>query len=124
MNSIAQHAVPNGIGQSEFDCAHWTAMSSFVVRKSAPDDEGMPGPSGGWMRRSLHRAPRTLVKSVTRRFYVTAGGVRGPVCPPLAIRGSRMRNVVPRPGWLSTWIVPPCSSTNAFASARPMPMPR
>jgi hypothetical protein len=47
MNSIAQQAVPNGIGQSEFDCAHWTATSSFVVRKSAPDDEGIPGPSGG-----------------------------------------------------------------------------
>jgi hypothetical protein len=47
MNSIAQQAVPKGIGQSEFDCAHWTATSSFVVRKSAPDVEGIPGPSGG-----------------------------------------------------------------------------
>ena len=37
MNSIAQQAVPNGIGQSEFDWAHWTSQSSFVVRKSAPD---------------------------------------------------------------------------------------
>jgi hypothetical protein len=47
MNSIAQQAVPNGIGQSEFDWAHWTAVSSFVVRKSAPPVEGTPGAIGG-----------------------------------------------------------------------------
>jgi hypothetical protein len=47
MNSIAQQAVPNGIGQSELDCAHWTARSSFVVRKSAPPEDGTPGAIGG-----------------------------------------------------------------------------
>src|SRR5262245_31669868 len=47
MNSIAQQAVPKGIGQSEFPCAHVTSASSFVVRKSAPPVEGTPGASGG-----------------------------------------------------------------------------
>jgi hypothetical protein len=40
MNSMAQQAVPNGIGQSEFFCAHWTSQSSFVVRTSKPKLEG------------------------------------------------------------------------------------
>src|SRR5512133_2414950 len=31
MNSIAQHAVPNGIGQSEFARPQFTSMSSRVV---------------------------------------------------------------------------------------------
>jgi hypothetical protein len=47
MNSMAQHAVPNGMGQSEFDWAHCTTESSFVVRKSAPLVEGTPGAMGG-----------------------------------------------------------------------------
>ena len=47
MNSMAQQAVPNGIGQSEFFCAHWTSQSSFVVRTSKPELDGWPGPSGG-----------------------------------------------------------------------------
>jgi len=32
MNSIAQHAVPNGSGQRELPRAHPTSVSSFVVR--------------------------------------------------------------------------------------------
>ena len=32
MNSIAQQAVPNGSGQSEFPRAQFTTASSFVVR--------------------------------------------------------------------------------------------
>jgi hypothetical protein len=47
MNSIAQQAVPNGKGHSEFACAYWTSQSSFVVRKSGPELDGTPGASGG-----------------------------------------------------------------------------
>src|SRR5205085_9842431 len=36
MNSIAQHAVPNGSGQSELPRAQSTTFSSFVVRYVAP----------------------------------------------------------------------------------------
>jgi non-specific serine/threonine protein kinase/serine/threonine-protein kinase len=108
-----------------------------------------PPPPGvcSWHRRSLE-AFRELEKEgvLSKSQQSTAGYVKGTVAAcerrpaqgrrrnraeraqPAAggteMRGRRMRNVVPRPGWLSTWIVPPCSSTNAFASARPIPMPR
>jgi hypothetical protein len=42
MNSIPQQAVAKGSGQSEFDRAQATIVSSFVVRKSA----GPPPVSG------------------------------------------------------------------------------
>ncbi len=67
MNSMAQQAVPNGIGQREFFWPHWTRASSFVVRKSAPTVDGTPGASGGAIRAtgrdtflSLIKTPRCL----------------------------------------------------------------
>jgi len=77
MNSIAQHAVPNGIGQSEFDCAHWTATSSFVVRKSAPEVEGIPGPSG------------VKTGDPERERQGREGGERGGLALPLPYRTGR-----------------------------------
>jgi hypothetical protein len=36
MNSIAQHAVPNGSGQKEFFCAHSSSCSKRVVIQDSP----------------------------------------------------------------------------------------
>jgi hypothetical protein len=67
MNSMAQQAVPNGIGQSEFLWDHCTSASSFVVRKSDPTVDGTPGAIGGAIRAagrdifsSLIQDPRCL----------------------------------------------------------------
>jgi hypothetical protein len=78
MNSIAQHAVPNGSGQREFEWAHWTRRSSFVVRKSAPPVDGTPGAIGGAIAPGtgcegrtlflIEDPSTTLVKSVTFGF--------------------------------------------------------
>jgi hypothetical protein len=48
MNSIPQHAVANGSGQSELDRAHETIVSMRVVKKSAgPPSFALAGPWAG-----------------------------------------------------------------------------
>src|ERR1041384_2898947 len=66
MNSMAQQAVPNGIGQSEFERAQLVRKSSVVVTKfgDTPDSSaasGVPpaGAAGGAVDpHGGHRAPR------------------------------------------------------------------
>src|SRR5262245_9825531 len=42
---------------------------------------------------------------------------------PSGIVGMVNENVLPRPGWLSTQIRPPCRSTIFLQTARPIPVP-
>src|ERR671915_2476946 len=49
MNSMAQHAVPNGMGQSEFLRAQFTRESSFVVTQFSPPVASTDRGSGLWL---------------------------------------------------------------------------
>src|SRR5215218_3545578 len=71
MNSIAQHAVPNGMGQSEFDRAQLVRKSSRVVTQ-------------------LGETAATLVTSSSR---LAAAGLINPIA---ALPASRYRRIPPQ----------------------------
>src|ERR1044071_7211573 len=73
MNSMAQQAVPNGIGQREFDRAQLVRKSSVVVTKfgETPDSSAgsADGPAGGVLNPigALHASRRTRIRPRARR---------------------------------------------------------
>lgn len=95
------------------------------------------GPQRGWhdahevvTREAIHvegggtRVPGRMVVYVMRRRDQASDGFAAPLYVLLDASGRVKKKLVPRPGLLSTSIVPPCASTIPFTMANPSPAPR
>ena len=84
---------------------------------------------GGGRSRAMLVPPAAFSCAAPHALTERAGGHRDAVLrqlqrnTPHGTRGSRTMNVAPRPGSLSTSIVPLCSSTRCFVIASPRPVP-
>ena len=104
-------------------CARRKSSANRVLALGVAASSVASGPSACGSRRAASAAPpaRTLARRC--RWSGAAVARRAPAADAPCRTGCARVNVVPRPSSLATSIVPPCSLTSSWTSARPMPEP-